>query len=453
MIIMRKIRHYSVLLLAIITASITFAQEANQECIQKYSLFAGDYKAKQYDTAYENWIWCMDNCPKLSVNIYKLGLKIAEHRLKKATPAQKSEAIALVERVFKQRIEHFPKKLGKVYSDYASFKAENGGSEAEIYGLLEKAYNADPVDMSAKNIYRYFDVILNKYKDSDPQKVFNTYDQIGEGVEAKRAEYSKRIEKINAKDSTKVSKKELRNREIYQKILQNLAIVETGLDAKLSDISNCDRLVPFLNKNFDANKNDPTWLRRSVSRMYNKECTEDPLYDRLVEAYAQVADSPDASVYYGGILMKKGQVNEAMEYYKKAVNQEADSYKKAGYLLRIAKGLSKKGRKGEARTYAYKALKEAPSMGRAYLLIASLYASSANGCGNDVVSKRMVYVVAHNKAAKAKKVDPSIADIANKYMASYRSNFPTKKDLFVAGLSSGSTFRVKCWIGETVRIP
>lgn len=450
---MKRFRHYGVLFLAIIATTTMLAQEANKECIQKYSLFAGDYKAKQYEAAYENWIWCMDNCPKLSVNIYKLGLKIAEQRLKKASAAEKKDAIALVERVFKQRIENFPKNLGKVYSDYASFKAENGGSDTEVFGLLEKAYKADPVDMSAKNIYRYFDAILNKYKDSDPQKVFNTYDQIGEGIEAKRAEYSKRIEKINAKDSTKLSKREIRNRKIYQKIQQNLVLVETGLDAKLSDISNCDRLVPFLSKNFEANKTDAVWLRRSVSRMYNKECSEDPLYDRLVEAYAKAADSPDASVYYGGILMRKGQVNQAMEYYKKAVGQETDSYKKAGYLLRIAKGLSKKGRKGEARSYAYKALKEAPSMGRAYLLIAGLYASSANGCGNDVVSKRMVYVAAYNKAAKAKKVDPSISGIANRYMASYRNNFPTKKDLFVAGLSSGSTFKVKCWVGETVIIP
>ncbi len=184
--------------------------------------------------------------------------------------------------------------------------------------------------------------------------------------------------------------------------------------------------------------------------MYNKECTNDPLYDRLVEAYAHAANSPDASVYYGGILMKKGETNRAMEYYKKAVNQETDSYKKAGYLLRIAKGLSKKGRKSEARNYAYKALKEAPSMGKAYLIIASLYASSANSCGNDVVSKRMVFVAAYNMAAKAKKLGEGDA---GRFMASYRSNFPTKKDLFVAGLQSGGTFKIGCWIGETVRIP
>lgn len=446
---MKRLRHFGVAVLLVVFASTNLFAQANAECATKYNLFKGDVKSKNYDGAYDNWIWCMDNCPTLSVNIYKYGIKIAEHRLKKSIPS-KAEAVALVERVYTQRIKHFPKDLGKVYSDYASFKADNGGSDVEVSNLLQKAYEANPVDMSAKNIYRYFDNVLNTYKDSDTQKVFDTYDEIGEGIERKRAEYSKKIAKITSKDASQISKKDDKKVGIYQKVLKNLSLVEKGLDAKLADISTCDRLVPFLRKNFEANKTNATWLRRSVSRMYGKDCTNDPLYDQLVEAYAHAANSPDASVYYGGILMKKGETNRAMEYYKKAVDQETDSYKKAGYLLRIAKGLSKKGRKSEARNYAYKALKEAPSMGKAYLLISGLYASSANSCGNDVVSKRMVFVAAYNMAAKAKSLGE---EDAGRFMASYRNNFPTKKDLFVAGLKSGGTFKIGCWIGETVRIP
>ena len=113
----------------------------------------------------------------------------------------------------------------------------------------------------------------------------------------------------------------------------------------------------------------------------------------------------------------------------------------------------KKGRKSEARSYCYEALKYAPSNGRAYLLIATMYASSANSCGTDVVSKRMVYVAAVNKAVKAKSVDPSISGIANKYIKAYSGNMPTKKDLFVAGIASGTPHKIGCWINETVRVP
>ena len=91
-------------------------------------------------------------------------------------------------------------------------------------------------------------------------------------------------------------------------------------------------------------------------------------------------------------------------------------------------------------------------MGAAYLLIASMYASSANSCGTDVVSKRMVYVAALNKALKAKAIDPSISRVANKYIKSYSNNLPSKKDLFVAGIEAGTSHKIGCWIQETVRV-
>ena len=141
-----------------------------------------------------------------------------------------------------------------------------------------------------------------------------------------------------------------------------------------------------------------------------------------------------------------------MEYFKRAIDEENDTYKKAGYLYSVARILSKKGRKPEARSYAYRALEKAPTMGKAYLLIAHMYATSANSCGTDVVSKRMVYVAALNKALRAKAVDPSISGTANKYIQNYSNNLPSRKDLFAATIEIGSTHKIGCWINETVRV-
>ncbi len=449
---MRKSKQILVLLFIMISAPVVFSQAA--DCNIKYNLFKGDYKAKKYDTAFENWMWCMDNCPTLSVNIYKYGIKIAEHKLETATVGQKASAVKLVMRVYNQRLEHKFKNdnPAKVYDKIATFKASQGASEEEVYRLIEKTFKMDPTSVSPKNMYKYFDVILNKNKVTNPQVVFDTYDEVGEGVELKRQAYSKKIDAINAKDSLSLSAKDKRNRKIYQQILTNLTIVETGLDAKLTEISTCENLIPLYKKYFDEKQNDGVWLKRAVSRMYNKECTDDPFYDTLVEAYVKADPSPNASVFYAGILMKNGETNKAMDYFKQAVDQEQNSYKKAGYLLKISQILSKKGRKSEARSYAYKALENAPTMGKAYLLIAGMYASSANSCGTDVVSKRMVYVAALNKALKAKSIDPSISRLANKYIRSYSNNLPSKKDLFVAGIEAGTSHRVGCWIGETVRV-
>lgn len=448
-------RQILAVLFFIVSAPVVFSQaENNEECIVKYNLFKGDYSAGKYDVAYENWLWTMDNCPTLTVNIYKLGIKIAESRLEAATtPADKAAAVKLVERVYTQRLEHFPQDLARVYSDFATFKDAQGASEDEVFVLLEKSFKADVTEISPTNIYRYFDIILNKYKDTNAQKVFDTYDEVGEGLELKREEYSKQLDIITAKDSTTLSDRDIRSKMAYEQHLSNLDIVETSLDTKLAAISTCTNLIPLNKKYFQENKTDAVWLKRAVSRMFIKECTDDAFYDILVEAYVKADPSPQASVFYADILMKNGETNKAMEYFKKAIEQETDSYNKAKYAFKVAQILRKKGRLEEARTYAYKALEFQPRMGNAYLLIASMYAASANSCGNDVVSKRMVYVAALNKALKAKAVDPSISSLANRFIASYSDNVPTKKDLHMAGVASGSRHKINCWINETVIVP
>jgi len=449
---MKKMKQILTFLFFIISAPIVLSQSAD-ECNIKYNLFKGEYNAGKYGDAFENWKWCMDNCPTLSVNIYKYGVKIAEHALKNATPLEKEAAVQLVERVYLQRLQHYPDGKADIYNDLASFKAEQGASQEEVFGWLEKSFKENPTEMSATNIYKYFDIILNTYRDSNPQKVFDTYDEVSEGVELKREDYSKKIDIINAKDSLTLSSKERNSRAVYQQVLTNLTIVEAGLDAKLSEISTCENLIPLNKKYFEEFKNDAQWLRRAVSRMYNKECTEDPFYDTLVEAYVKADPSPQASLFYAGILLKNGETSKAMGYFKQAVEQENDTYKKAGYQLKIAQILRLQGKLSEARGYCYQALDNAPTMGRAYLLIATMYASSANNCGTDVVSKRMVYVAALNKARQAKSVDPSISSLANKYISNYSENIPSKKDLFVAGIESGTPHKIGCWINETVIIP
>ena len=88
------------------------AQATQQECTIKYNLFKGDYQSKKYDDAYANWVYLMDNCKDLSVNIYKYGEDLAEDVKKDP---------ALAKKVYEQRLQYFPKENpAKVHSDYAT---------------------------------------------------------------------------------------------------------------------------------------------------------------------------------------------------------------------------------------------------------------------------------------------------------------------------------------------
>lgn len=434
----------------------TVNAQASQEAMIKYNLFKGDYKSKNYEGAYENWLWCLNNSPKLSVNIYKLGIKIAEHKLKTAkTEEEKSDAIALVRRVFDQRIELYPKDLAKVYSDYADFLSKIKASDDDVYEVLNKAYKIDPSRMGVKSIYRFFEYTTAKYRETNVQFIFDTYDVLVDAVHKKLDNYAKKLDSYAAKEEAGnvLTSKEKSYQRAYTNNSKAIGQVEGGLDRIIVELSTCDRLIPMFTADFEANKTNGAWLKSSVSRMYKKECTEDPLYDKLVEAYVKAEPSPEASVFYAGILLKHNEFNKAKEYFEQAVEQESDPIKKAGYLYKIAQIMKKKGRKSEARSYARKAIANKRSMGKAYLLIASLYAKSANSCGKSEFEKKMVYVAALKMAEIAQRVDPANASTAKKYVKSYKSSIPSKKLIFTEGVKSGTPFKVGCWIGETVKIP
>ncbi|TCI91436.1 hypothetical protein [Tenacibaculum sp. M341] len=415
--------------------------QANQECTLKYNLFKGNVTTKKYEEAKPDLNWLMDNCSKLSVNIYKYGSKVAD----------KTKDAVLAKKVYETRLANFPnKETAKAHSDYATFLSKNKlASDDEIFKILELAYGISPKDMSVKNIYKYFEGVLNKYKDSDPQKVFDTYDDVVESVGEKLDDYNKKISPLLVKDSLgTIDAKEKRRLKAYTINSKALGQVEGGLDAKLSEIATCERLIPIYTKDFDANKDNGTWLRRAVSRLYNKGCQTDPLFEKLAVRYSEVSPSADACSFVAGILEKNGKKAEAAKKRKECFDLETDPLKKARLKLREAQGTSSKSR---ARALAYEALKFNPNMGKAYLFIASLYAKSANSCGSDEFEKRMVYVAALNKAQKAQRVDPGCG--AGRYIKSYKGNVPSKKLIFQKGVTSGSSHKINCWVGETVRVP
>ncbi|PKH50642.1 hypothetical protein CXF68_08010 [Tenacibaculum sp. Bg11-29] len=414
--------------------------QASQECNIKYNLFKGDANTGKSEEAKVNLEYLLQNCPKLSVNIYKIGAKVAG----------KLKDPVLAKKIYETRLINFPAKgAAKAHSDYATYLVKNKlATDAEIFVILKKAYDISPKDMGVKNIFRYFKSVTEENKDTNPQKVFDTYDDVMESVQVKLDGYSKKITLLQEKDSLgTIGLKEAKRLKGYTINSSALGQVEGGLDAMISKLATCERLIPIYTRDFEANKTDGVWLKRAVSRMYNKGCQTDPLFEKLANSYAEATQSADAYNFLAGVLVKNGDKRGAAEMKKKAFNLETDPFKKAKYKLREAQN----ARGSRARALAYEALRYNPNMGKAYLFIASLYQKSANSCGSDEFEKRMVYVAALNKALKAKKVDPGCG--AGRYISSYRKNMPSKKLIFQKGVSSGASHKIGCWIGETVRIP
>ena len=447
---MKKITFLLAVCVFFITAKTNAQEDANRECQIKYNLFKGDFKSKKYDDAFANWTYLMDNCKDLSVNIYKYGSDLAQDVKKDPVLAKK---------VYEQRLQYFPKhhdtknNLAKAHSDYATYLSKNKlASDVEIFNILEAAYKISPKDMSVRNIYKYFKGVTDKYKVSEPQKVFDTYDDVIESVGEKLDDYSKKINELT-KDSTRVlDAKEKRRLRAYNINSKALGQIEGGLDKMIIDLATCENLIPLYKRDFEENRTNETWLKRAVSRMFYKGCQTDPLYADLAKAYAEASPSPEAYAFYANVLEDNGDTAGAAAMRQKSFDLETDPLKKAKYKLKFAEAAKSRGQLSKARSLAREALSYNRNFGKAYLLIGRLYQSSVNKCGSSEFEKRMVYAAALRQAKKAGAVDPSISSLARRYVATYKGNLPSKKVIFTEGAKIGDSYTIKCWIGETVRV-
>ncbi len=437
----------------------------NEDCIQNLSIFVESAKVKNYDMAFDPWMKVRNDCPDINLAIYVYGERILKDRIKKGSKEIADISKIDLLKLYDQWIEFFPKKrgvskVGDILSNKAQFMIENKiGNNSEIYSQFDLAFTSDLKSFTnPKRLYSYFKTLYEIYK-SGEQKItteilFNKYEEISEKFEIESKNLAKKLDVIINKEQNGevLSNKELRRKKIYDVNSNAIGTYLSNLETIISKESSCENLIPLYRRNFDNNKNDIVWLNRAASRMDAKECSDDPLFVTLVEQLHALEPSADSAYYLGFLNDKKGNNKQALNYYEESIKLETDPYKKAKILYKIALKFKAKGRKSTARNYAFKALKFQPSLGRAYLLIANLYASSANNCGNTQFEKRSVYWLAAQTARKASKVDASVKRLAIKTANSYEGRAPSKTDIFTEG-NEGASINFSCWISRSVKVP
>lgn len=439
-----------------------FSQE-NQECLTKTSIFHEAVKAKNYDGAYDSWMEVRTKCPDFNLAIYADGEKILIHKIKNATGADKTAYVNDLIKVYSERETYFASKTPK--GEYAAKAAQLmydnrkdlNKSDEDLYNAFDAAYKTDKKTFkNPKSLYTYFSLMVDLYdaKIKPAKDLFNKYDDIADKIEEEVKISSEGLNKLIKKEEagTPLTSKDGQYKTYYSSYLKNYDIISNNIDAKLGKRANCENLIPLYQKDFEANKNDAVWLKRAVSRMYHKECTDDPLYEKLVKAYDETSPSADTKYFVGTLLYKKGKTTEATGYFKQSYDLEQDSFKKAKLANRIGLLLKKKGSYGQARGYFRNALKLNPSNGSPYLSIAAMYAASANNCGDTTFNKRAVYWLAANMAAKAGQVDAKLKKRSNQAVANYKAKAPSNSDIFSCGCA-GKTITIGCWIGSSVKVP
>jgi hypothetical protein len=447
------------LTLLFIAATSFFVQAQNTEaCTETLSLMATSVKAKDA-SAYDYLTTLRKDCQSFHKSIYSQGEFAIKLKIEKAAnPADKEKYVRDLLKFYDEHDQYFPNNGAgnKMKKGLALFENKVGTSD-EVFQLLDVAFKTDYANFKyAKAIYVYFEILVNNHKANkgiELQQVFDKYDDLTKKLDEEEEELSNEKDVLLNKEEAgqALSDKENARKARLENNLDIFENVRNDMDNVILELSTCAKLIPFYQKGFEQNKTNEEWLKRATNRLEAKECDSDPLFSKMSEALYKLNPSAEAAEKLGVVEYQRKNMTKAMEYFNQAANLHTDNTKKANIYYKIA-SLYSKSNKVQSRNYARKALQVKPSYGKAYLLIASLYGSSINECGNDQFEKRAMYWLAAQYCNKAAAVDSTIKAKANNDAAKYRAAAPSKTEIFQSG-KAGQRIAFNCWVGESIVVP
>ena len=229
-----------------------------------------------------------------------------------------------------------------------------------------------------------------------------------------------------------------------------LKVAKDNIDAFFinSGVATCDNLQAIYAPKVEQNKTNLDYLKQVISVMQMLNCTEQEAYFAASEAAHAIEPTAETAVGCGYMYYKKGDMDKCIDYFDQAINLEQDQLKKADYAYKTAAILFSKKQLSKAKQYALKAISLDGNNGKPYILIANMYASSPNWSDEAALNK-CTYFAVIDKLQKAKSVDPSVAEEANKLISTYAAHTPKDADLFFLSLKKGDSVTIGGWIGET----
>jgi len=428
---MKKI---GLIVLGLIISVSTFAQGKygntpadSVTCIEALATYKTYIKAEP-KLALKIWKEAYGVCPGSRKSLYTNGVKIYKHFIKQEQDAAKKELlIDTMLTIFDQRIQYFGQE-GYVLGIKGQALLVYRSKEKELtYETLDKAVNLTGNKTGSGTVVAmmFATINLEKAGKKTPEDVVAMYEKL-----------------------TNICSANIDHPKYAAKYLK----AQGKLDNVSSKYLTCETLVPMANKNFEANKKNVDWLRKTTRILKKKKCYNDPIFAKVAEAYFKLEPSAAAAEGMGKLFASKKDYAKAIEFYKQALGMAEDNNQKAEISMGIAKTYSYKHDYASAKTYALKAAKLKSGWGEPYILIGDLYAQSAKTCNDGELGKYGVYWAAVDKYKKAKAVDGSISSVASKKIASISAHFPVTKDLFFYGAKAGDPYSVKCWINESTTI-
>lgn len=428
------------------------------DCLANISLYSEHVKVKNYADAYEPWKKVFYKHPVARNDMYDFGADILRWKINsEADETKRAELINELLGIYDQRIQYleslnsFLKRpltkvsiLEKRAHDFITFNKPKTLKDWESsYAMLADVLNSDPANAGHQIMLDLmkFSSTICKNKETHKEQMVKDYLMVSDQV-------ANRIE-----TNTQGAAKGDANQATYEKIVKMWEQVKGNVDAYFinSGAADCESLQAIYAPQVEENKDNLEFLKQVVSIMAMLKCNEQEAYMAAAEYAHNIEPTSRSAAGCAARYLKRGDAAKAIEFMDQAIELETSDAQKAEYAYKTAQILYSTKQLSKAKSYANKAISLKNDFGAPYILIAQMYASSPKWSDEPAMNK-CTYFAAIDKLARAKAVDPSVTEEANKLIGSYSAYTPKPEDLFFIGLKKGDSVTIGGWINETTTI-
>lgn len=416
--------------LGILTAllGLVFTLNAQSECETDYAIYRNEYKQKNYDDALKAWRKVFKNCPSFNQNTFANGPKMYHYKIKQDN-ANKESYIDTLMLIYDTRIQFFgneEKVLGSKGSDLLKYDPSRF---IEAYEMMKISVESTGNASMPTVLVSYFKSLV-KYERSDEsitkQDVLDAYVLVSDIITYNIANNHKYVK-------------------YYETALKNI-------ENMFAPYASCDDLILVFQSRLEEGNSSLSFLKKVTSLLDKKDCTDNEVFFNAATKLHELEPTASSAYDMGNTSLLKKNYSAAVDYFNQSIEMTEDESIKASYYLKLAYAYQMIKSYSKARSAATSAADLKPEWGEPYIIIGDIYAASASSCGSSSLEQRSVYWVAVDSYRKAKNVDNLLTEKANKRIATWSKQFPSKEDCIWEDLDEGASYKVGCWIGRSTKV-
>lgn len=426
--------------------------EDSVKCLQNISLYSEHVKTKNYAEAYQPWKEVFYKHPVARFSMYSDGAIILRELIKvEKDAAKRTELVNELLGIHDQHIK---------YLESVNAFRKNKLTESKI--LADKAHDyftyTKPLD--AMKAHKMALEVINMDTENAGHQIMLDLMRISSSIAKQKESFKEQVisdylltSDLAAKNLAEAQKNAAAGVANADKLANMWEQVKGNIDAYLvnSGAADCENLQAIYAPQVEANKENLDYLRQVITVMTKLGCKEQEACMTAAEYAHNIEPTAGSAAGCASRYLKRGENDKAVEFMEQAIELETDEIKKAEYAYTTAQILYTMKQFSKAKGYANKAISLNGNYGAPYILIAQMYAASPKWSDEPAMNK-CTYFAAIDKLVRAKNVDPSVAEEANRLIGTYSAYTPKKEDLFFIGLKEGQSVPIGGWINETTTI-